>query len=104
MRRIENVKPSASTQAGVLQQRETDMLVVPAHQLRRDLLGSRRRFGFIHGLLDSPARGALAYFDRYTGPWRRQRRRLAHVRSLFHLDQELAYHITAKKFVIQGTA
>ena len=80
------------------------MLVVPAHQLRRDLLGSRLGFGFIHGLLDGPARGALTHFDRHAGLRRGQRRRLAQVRLLFHLDQELTYHITAKEFVIRGAA
>ena len=80
------------------------MLVIPAHSWRRDLLGSRLGFSFIHGVLDSSARGALAHFDRHAGFRRGQRRRLAHVCLLFHLAQELAYHITAKALVIRGAA
>src|SRR6516225_9765464 len=80
------------------------MLIVPAHQLRRDLRGSRRGFSFIHGVLDGPARGALAHFDPHTELWRGQRRRLAHVYTLLHLDYKLAYNIPTKEFVIQGAA
>ena len=104
MRRIEQVHASAPPQAGVLQQRDANLLVGPAHSVRRDLLGSRLGFSFIHGLLDSPARSALTHFDRHAGLRRGQRRQLAHVRLLFHLDQELTYHITAKEFVIRGAA
>src|SRR4051794_29002983 len=67
MRRIENVHPSAPPQAGVLQQRDANLLVVPAHSLRRDLLGSRLGFSFIHVLLDGPARSALTHFDHHAG-------------------------------------
>src|SRR5215510_9180729 len=77
MRRIENVNPSAPPQTGVLQQRDANLLVVPAHQWRRHLLGSRLGFGGIHRLLDSPARGALTYLDRHTGLRGRKQRRLA---------------------------
>src|SRR5262245_65206993 len=90
MRRIENVNPSAPPQTGVLQQRDANLLVVPAHQLRRHLLGSRLGFGGIHRLLDGPARGALTYLDRHTGLLgRKQRRRseehTSELQSLRHL-------------------
>ena len=76
------------------------MLVIPAHQLRGDLLRPGFCFSLIHCLLDGPARGAFADLDRHTGRFGRTQHRLAQVSSLFHFHQEFAYHIATKPFVI----
>src|SRR5262245_1311307 len=80
------------------------MLVVPAHQLRGYLQGTGCGIRFIHRLLDSPARGALADFNRHPELWQWYKHRLAQIRLLLHLDQELAYDIAAKKLIIRGPA
>ena len=86
----------------ILQQRGANLLVVPVDQWRGD--PERSDFGIhrIHGLFDGPARGALARFARDTGRWGRQARRLAHVRLLFHLHEELTYHIATEELVVRG--
>ncbi len=43
------------------------MLVVPPDPLIGDLERTGLRLGFIHRLLDRPARGAFAHFDCHTG-------------------------------------
>src|SRR5215510_15130417 len=104
MRRIENVNPPAPPQTGVLQQRDANMLVVPAHQLRGHLQCASFSLSLSHRLLDSPARSALADFHRHPELWRRYKHRLAQIHLLLHLDQELAHDITTKKLIIRGPA
>src|SRR5262249_6240431 len=67
---IKDVKPSPSSQTRILQHRDPDMLVVPAHQLRGHLQSTGCGIRLIHRLLDSPARSALADFHRHPELWR----------------------------------
>jgi hypothetical protein len=100
VRRIEDVQPSPLAETGIAQPRYPNLLVVPTHQVLGNLVRLSFSLGGIHGLFDGPARGTLAHFDRPTGLLRGLPRRLAEVCSLFHLDQEFAYHIAAQEFVV----
>jgi hypothetical protein len=53
--RIENVQLSPPAQACILQHRHPNMLVVPTHQLRGDLMHSGCGLDFLYSMLDGPA-------------------------------------------------
>ena len=100
MSRIEDVQPSPRPRRA-RPAASPHMLVVPAHQLRGDLVRAGSASASSRAAWTA-RREALTHLDRHTRFLREPLRPLAEVCLLFHLDQEFADYIAAKEFVVRG--
>src|SRR5215216_757402 len=96
------METAASAHTGILQQRRPDGGVIPGYELRGHPLRTRLRFRLVDSPFDRPSRGALTHLDRLTRLTGWQAQRLAEVRMVFQLHQQLAHHVTADELVIRG--